>query len=83
MSSKQKKVFVLTREHNDYNQYGSYFVAVYETQPSIEALAEALKHKVNPHSIMEAVTLLAHVRAGGGRQGDENEWFNLEQVDLL
>lgn len=76
-------VWVLTTEHNDYNQYGAYFLAVFAKKPEIAALAEALKNEVPPNiPTMEAIALIEHIRAGGGRRGTEDKWFNLEEVEL-
>ncbi len=82
MAEKKPKVWVLTREHNDYNQYGEYFVAVFAQQPSVMQMAEALRGHRDAADVMAALALVEHVRAGGGRRGDENDWFNLEQVEL-
>lgn len=41
MAEKQK-IWVLTREHNDYDQHGAYFVAAFIKKPSHAALAKVL-----------------------------------------
>ena len=64
------KVWLLTKECNDYNQYGEYFVAVFAKKPTSQQLSKLDIHE----------ELLEHVLAGGGRVGDEFEWFNLEQI---
>lgn len=33
------KIWILTSEHNDYNQHGEYFLAAFHTKPSITELA--------------------------------------------
>lgn len=35
-----KHVYILTREHNDYDQHGAYFEAVFSKQPTSETLAK-------------------------------------------
>ena len=67
------KVFVLTREINQYDQDGAYFVAVFSEKPH--------------HSWLTALGVpqnrLKHVQNGGGRVGFEEEWFHLEEVVAL
>lgn len=82
MADKKPKVWVLTREHNDYNQHGEYFEAVFASAPTVLQLAEALHGSTSPNDVMSALALIEHVRAGGGRRSDEQTWFNLEQVEL-
>lgn len=77
-----KNVFVLTREINEYNQEGAYFVAAFAERPSVGALAEAMEGFNVPGNLMSAIALLEHIRNGGGRQGSENEWFALGAVEL-
>lgn len=86
MPDKEKKVFVLTHEHNDYDQHGEYFLAVFAEKPSVKALAEVLKGKagdVSSFNVFEAVALIEHIRAGGGRRRDEDTWYNLNEETLL
>lgn len=65
-------VFVLTREINEYDQEGSYFVAVFGTKPTRKQL-----EKVNvPPQFVD------HVLRGGGRIDIEDEWFYLEEYNL-
>lgn len=79
-----KKIWVLTQSHNDYNQHGEYFVAVFGSKPDIKRLAEAMQmQNVSASSIMEAIALLSHIIEGGGRRGTEDVWYQLEEVDLL
>jgi hypothetical protein len=61
-------VWVLTREENQYDQYGEYFDAIFFKFPSKEQL---ISSGVPSHSV-------DHVLAGGGRQGVENTWWHLE-----
>lgn len=80
--AKSQNVFVLTREVNEYNQEGAYFVAVFAERPSVGALAEVLKGYNVPGNLMSAIALLERIRNGGGRKDSENEWFVLEAVEL-
>ena len=78
-----KTVWVLTREINDYNQEGCYFVAVFAAKPTTIQMAEALKGMVQGEDLMTALAFVEHVRGGGGRRGDENEWYHLEETPLI
>ena len=66
------KVFVLTEEYNDYDQHGAYFVEVFARRPTNEELTKAG---------VEAGRL-SHVQAGGGRQGFDDHWYILDEVEL-
>ncbi|QDP50564.1 MAG: hypothetical protein Tp1125DCM00d2C21254131_5 [Prokaryotic dsDNA virus sp.] len=78
------KVWVLTEEYNEYDQHGEYFVAVFAGKPSLKKLAEHFKmtdesaHYSDP---MGAVDFLLHLQQGGGRQGTDDHWYNLEEVE--
>lgn len=80
-----KKVYVLTREHNEYDQHGEYFEAVFEKKPSLEVLAKWMKENDGyslPGDIFAAVAFLEHLRNGGGRVDKEDIWYNLELVEV-
>lgn len=80
-----KTAWILTEEYNEYDQYGEYFVKAFGKKPDVKRLAafftENGSHGTysNP---MQALDFLLHVEAGGGRQGVENHWYNLVEVDL-
>jgi predicted nucleic acid-binding protein len=82
MTKAKNTVWVLTREINEYYQDGKYFVAVFATWPSIQELAQVLTNHT-PRNLMEAVVLLEHIRAGGGRQKTEDIWFNLDEISFV
>ena len=65
------KVWVLTKEYNDYDQYGEYFIAVFSEKPHHSQLTEC---EVPRHR-------LRHVLNGGGRVDYEDEWFHLKEED--
>jgi hypothetical protein len=71
MAAKKEKPWILTREINEYDQDGEYFVAVFFTKPTLEELKLmlGLENKV-----------IIHILNGGGRRKTENEWFHLRQV---
>jgi hypothetical protein len=66
------KVYILTREINEYNQEGEYFEAAFSEKPHHSQLTEqgVPKHR------------LKHVLNGGGRVGYESEWFMLREYDM-
>lgn len=65
-------VWILTEEHNQYDQYGEYFI-------------EAFKNKPNPEQLkglsIDEMTI-QHVLNGGGRQKSEDRWFYLREKEL-
>ena len=67
------KVWVLTTEYNEYDQYGKYFVAVFSEKPHHTQLKE--------HGVPR--NRLRHVLNGGGRVECEDQWFWLEVLDAL
>lgn len=75
-------VHILTREVNDHNQQGEYFMDVFAKPPTIIQLAEALKGEGISENIMDAVALLEHIRLGGGRRRTEDVWYYLRQRPL-
>lgn len=71
-----KTVWMLTEEYNDYDQYGEYFLDVFETKPSREQLAEVIN--ILPNS--EEMTRLLE---GGGRSYRyEHQWYFLREIPL-
>ena len=65
------KVWVLTREENQYDQFGEYFDAVFSTKPSVEQVMTHVGGKKTAE----------HVLMGGGRMSDEDTWYFLREVD--
>lgn len=67
------KVFVLTREINQYDQDGEYFVAVFAQKPTA---AQLMEHGVSQNRLRLTMN-------GGGRsEAMENEWFHLREREL-
>lgn len=78
------KVWVLTREHNGYDQHGSYFEAVFAKKPTLEVLASYFRNtEANSFGtdMMGAIEFLEHLRKGGGRREAEDVWYTLEEVE--
>ena len=69
------KVYILTREINEYDQDGEYFEAVFKTKPSESKLKKAT-------GITSKKTLKS-ILAGGGRNSVEHTWYNLNSVEAL
>lgn len=63
-------IWVLTREINQYDQDGEYFVSAWNEKPT----HQTLKLFGVPEN------RLRHVLNGGGRVGSENEWFFLKKL---
>lgn len=75
------KVWVLTREINQYDQDGSYFEAVFQNKPTWEQLEEAGVY-VDSIDFTLNNKNLEGTFSGGRSQRMEDTWWNLEQVDL-
>jgi hypothetical protein len=70
--------YILTREHNEYDQYGAYFVCFFHIKPSVEDLVKAFdKFEGSPCTPERAKRLLD---TNGGRQGSEDVWWSLRHV---
>jgi hypothetical protein len=83
MSNKEKTTcWILTREHNAYDQYGSYFIAVFSRKPTHTELAKVLSKEGygGGSDVMAALVFLEHILMGGGRQEWEDTWFNLDEI---
>jgi hypothetical protein len=66
-------MWVVTREINEYDQDGAYFVAVYTDMPDFTQLKALLPQETD--------TTIGKLTRGGGREKDEQEWFYLEEVE--
>ena len=73
MSEENKStVWVLTEEYNAYDQYGEYFLKAFKNKPTKEQLLDS---RVHPWDV-------EHVLNGGGRVKYENQWYNLNEIEL-
>lgn len=70
-----KTVWVLTREINQYDQDGEYFVDVFAEKPTRDQI-QGLCDIVNNEDY------ISHVMNGGGRKEREDEWWNLREHSL-
>ncbi len=74
------KIWVVTRAINDYRQDGDYFVGIVEEDPFDEEV---------PHSydlarllpLWNSDRIAQLIDTGGGRQGTENEWYYLNEIE--
>lgn len=55
------KIWILTSEHNDYNQHGEYFLAAFAAKPTVANLATACNSLSIPigETIAEGITFLS------------------------
>lgn len=66
-----QKLWIVTWESDDDNQYGEYFVAAFTNKPSKEEL-----HKLLPLLTKKEIDWLYD---GGGRKGSEASWYFLRE----
>jgi len=72
-------IWVLTSEYNDYDQHGAYFEQAWDHKPDREELVDQLKD-TDYRGWVPSYALVTHILEGGGRQGNEDTWYNLEKV---
>ena len=65
-------MWIVTRAINDYNQYGDYFVAAFNNEPTFQDLKKLLPDE-------DDVTIGKLIR-GGGRQNFECNWYYLTEM---
>ena len=71
MGVKTVSRWVLTREHNDYDQYGEYYVMCWDHKPTVIEIIDIMETEECGYSV-------AHILAGGGRRNDTVDiWYNL------
>ena len=66
------KVYVLTEEYNQYDQYGEYFIALFNGIP----------HHTQLTKLGVPTNRLKHVQKGGGRVDYEDQWYYLREVKV-
>ena len=60
-------------EYNRYDQYGEYFIKAYKTKPTREQLLVA-EENINNENV-------DWILAGGGRQGTDDWWYHLKEIE--
>lgn len=72
-------IWILSKEYNDYNQHGEYFLEIYKEKPTIEQLAKTLNMEVDEFTS----ETLSHILRGGGRRDNNHrdyfEWYYLTE----
>lgn len=79
------KVWVLTSEYDNYDQYGEHFEAVWSSKPTVKQLTEYFsgsKEGLYFYDPMTALDFILHVQNGGGRREHEDMWYNLGEVEF-
>lgn len=66
-------VWILTREINQYDQDGEYFVDVFKTKPTANQL---IASGVDSNRVQHVLT------EGGGRIQNDGEWFHLREKQV-
>ena len=72
--------YVLLREHNEYDQYGSYFVAWFSNAPTETEIVDALKNDEYCNNTGDLMSLAKFIVEKGGRKKSEDVWFTLKKV---
>ena len=66
-------MWIVTREHNAYDQFGEYFVAVFTEKPEFKDLKALNLH--------ESDATIGKLTRGGGRHKWEDTWYNLHEIE--
>ena len=88
--SNYSKVWVVTREINEYNQDGEYFFGVFLAPPSVDELRRLFytdSYADDIESVDDQLRdarekFIARLLLGGGRVDVEDEWFHLFEYDV-
>lgn len=64
-----KTIWVVTKEVNDYNQHGDYFVGIFINKPEFKHLKQLLPNEPND--------TIGKLIRGGGRKNFEDVWYTL------
>lgn len=73
-------VWVITKEYNQYDQYGEYFCKVFKDKPSLDKCKEFLLSEgyISDRNCGEFNDSCAkRLSVGGGRFKNEDVWYNL------
>lgn len=80
--------WVLTKEMNEYDQYGEYFMEVFKEKPDFQKLLKVLIGHGISLDCDPSEPKIEHVvgnliRKGGGRINYEHTWFYLKEVEMI
>mgnify|MGYP003638482219 CR=1 FL=1 len=67
-------MIILTMEINEYEQYGEYFIAVFDKQPTIQQLKKVLPDVADEE--------IEHIKLTGGRRDSSHEWYHLRKLKI-
>lgn len=74
--NKNKQIWVLTVEVNDYNQYGEYFCSCWDHKPDKQELFETIDEEGEwKEKVVDNL-----LEKGGGRIAVEEMWYSLKEV---
>lgn len=80
-----KTIWILTEEHNNYDQYGKYFIYAFAEQPTHAQCLDLMleldyiqEYQCKKHKDKMAAFLMK----GGGRYKDEDVWYWLREEGL-
>jgi len=66
----KNKIYILTRQENDYNQHGEYYETYFIGKPTVKQIINWTGHDEE---------YAKWVLNGGGRKDDEDVWYNLRE----
>lgn len=72
----QHYVYILTKEYNEYDQYGEYFEDVFKDKPSPEQLSKSTNYASDSESIRKLLAV------GTCRLRGDHSWYNLRKEEL-
>lgn len=78
----KQTIWVLTREHNEYDQHGEYFTAAFVEKPSLQQLIDVAKEWA-PHTTDMNELLKFWLSVLDGRGADSNVVLILKPYKLL
>lgn len=80
-------VWIITREENQYDQYGEYFCCAFKEKPTY---AQCLEFLINERFVDQSQSkkykemLVEHLMSGGGRYSDSfDTWYWLREEKLI
>jgi len=81
--------WILTQEHNAYDQYGEYYCAYWDRKPTQTEVVQALVDLNKPTNwtrerylrerMPQLLTEADHILTGGGRRNVEDTWYHLRE----
>lgn len=72
--------YVLTSQYNEYDQYGSYFIAWFHRKPTAEEICKAIQADGALAEIFDYMSLAKRVLVEDARPCSDRVWYTLKQV---